>query len=188
MIYKYIEVKKVDNDIVVITNEEPKPIDGAWYVRPTYESVLKEWEGNNKTFKPSDKKQKEIIIDISQYNYIGNLGHLHPNWDTDIELGIEIKQNDYVKNYIVIKDGFAYTETKKEVKDKENLIDANDPKYLLGVLRNIERQMPKAWRKRTTNVVIVRDFLMIHTSKGGRTSSYEMCEFLGVDGDGYTFN
>jgi len=69
----------------------------------------------------------------------------------------------------------------------ENLIDANDPEYLLGVLRNLERQMPKVWRKRKSNVAIVRDFLMVHTSKGGRTSSYEMCEFLGIDGDAYTF-
>ena len=69
----------------------------------------------------------------------------------------------------------------------ERIIDANEPKYLLGILKNIEHNMPKAWRKRTSNVSVVRDFLMIHTSKGGRTSSYEMCEYLGVDGDAYTF-
>lgn len=68
----------------------------------------------------------------------------------------------------------------------ENLIDANDPNYLVGVLRNIENKMPKAWRKRTRNVKFVMDFLTAHTSKGGQTSGYEMCEFLGIDGDGYT--
>lgn len=69
----------------------------------------------------------------------------------------------------------------------ENIINANDPKFLLGVLRNIEREMPKAKRKRESNVYIVQHYLMACTSKGGRTSSYEMCEFLGVDGDAYTF-
>lgn len=69
----------------------------------------------------------------------------------------------------------------------DNIIDANNPEYLVGVLKNIERRMPKAWRKRTTNIQMVKDFLMCHTSKGGRTSSYEMCKFLGVDADGYTF-
>lgn len=69
----------------------------------------------------------------------------------------------------------------------ENVIDANEPKYLLGVLKNIEREMPKAWRKRTRNYVIVKDFLLSHTSKGGRTSAYEMCEYLGVDADAFKF-
>lgn len=67
------------------------------------------------------------------------------------------------------------------------IIDANNPKFLLGVLQNIERGMPKAWRKRFSNVVIVRDYLMAHTDKGGRTSSYEMCSYLNIEGDAYTF-
>ncbi len=70
----------------------------------------------------------------------------------------------------------------------EQIIDANDPKYLLGVLKNVEQVMPKTWRKNNSNVAIVRDILMSHTSKGGRTSSYEMCQYLGIDGDDYTFS
>jgi hypothetical protein len=70
----------------------------------------------------------------------------------------------------------------------ENIINANDPEYLLGVLKNIELDMPKAWRKRNSNVMMVRNFLMCHTSKGGQTSSYEMCAYLGIKGDDYTFN
>ncbi len=68
-----------------------------------------------------------------------------------------------------------------------NIIDANEPRYLLGVLKNFERQMAKKDRKANTNVKIVGDLLLNHTHKGGRTSSYEMCEFLGIDGDAYTF-
>lgn len=90
MSYKYFEIKKINNEIIVIANEEKKPIDGAWYVRPTYAVVLKEWESNHKTFEPFDKKEKEKLIDLSQVNYIGNLGHLHPSWDSDIELGISV--------------------------------------------------------------------------------------------------
>lgn len=69
----------------------------------------------------------------------------------------------------------------------EIIINANEPNYLLGVLKNIENNMPKTWRQRTRNVSIVRDFLLAHTDKGGRTSSYDMCEYLGIDGDAYSF-
>ncbi len=74
-----------------------------------------------------------------------------------------------------------------KIEERNLIIDANEPRFLLGILKNIELGMPKAWRKRNRNVAIVRDFLMSHTSKGGRTSSYEMCEYLGIDGDAYTF-
>lgn len=73
------------------------------------------------------------------------------------------------------------------IEEDNKIIDANDPKYLLGLLRNIERRMPRTHRKSTSNVAIVRDYLMCHTSKGGRTSSYEMCEYIGIDGDAFTF-
>lgn len=68
-----------------------------------------------------------------------------------------------------------------------NLFDANDPKFLLGVMQNFENEISKAKRKRTSNVALVRDLLMSRTSFGGRTSSYEMCEYLGIDGDAFTF-
>lgn len=75
---------------------------------------------------------------------------------------------------------------KEEV--RKNIIDANDPRFLVGVLRSIEREMPKAKRKRLLNVTIVKDYLLAHTSKGGKSSAYEMCEHLGIDPDLYTFN
>lgn len=69
----------------------------------------------------------------------------------------------------------------------ENIIDANKPEFLLGVMQNIERLLPKAVRKTRANIWIVRDYLMNVTNKGGKTSSYEMCDYLGIDPDAYTF-
>jgi hypothetical protein len=60
-------------------------------------------------------------------------------------------------------------------------------KFILGVLINIEDHMPKAKRKRTTNIRIIMDYLLRRTNKGGRTSGYEQCVKLNVDPDGYTF-
>ena len=71
---------------------------------------------------------------------------------------------------------------------KHFIVNANDPKYLIGVLKNIEREMPKAKRKRTLNISMVRDYLTGHTSKGGRVSAYETCLYLGIDPDGTLIN
>ncbi len=91
---------------------------------------------------------------------------------------------------ITDKRGYAFNSDKDAaIPDNESVSDVitNDPKYLLGVLRNIENNMSRAERKRKSNVSVVRDYLMCHTSKGGRTSSYEMCEYLGIDADAFTF-
>ncbi len=71
----------------------------------------------------------------------------------------------------------------------ENLFDANKPEYLLGVLRNVENNiMPKSHRSATSNIALVKKILTAHTNCAGMTSAYEMCEFLGIDPHGYTFN
>ena len=71
----------------------------------------------------------------------------------------------------------------------EKLIEGIDNEdFILDILRNIEYYMPKAKRKRTTNIRIVQDYILRGTSKGGRTSAYEQCAKLGIDSDGYTFN
>ncbi len=90
MSYKYFEIRKVNDDIVVIANTEKKPIDGAWYVRPTYASVLNEWENNHKILKPFDKEHEKKLIDLSQANYIDNIEYSYPNWQSDIEKGISV--------------------------------------------------------------------------------------------------
>lgn len=89
-----------------------------------------------------------------------------------------------------IEDARGYGFDSKEKEKSENVSDviSNDPKYILGVLRNIESNMSKAERKRKSNVWIVKDYLMCHTSKGGKTSSYEMCKYLGIDADAFTFH
>ena len=64
---------------------------------------------------------------------------------------------------------------------------ANNETFIIDLLRNIEDRMSKAKRKRTTNVRIVADYLLLRTSVGGRTSCIEQCNKLGVNPDGYTF-
>lgn len=51
----------------------------------------------------------------------------------------------------------------------------------LRLLENFINKMPKTYRKRNCNWVIVKDLLQQGTSKGGRTSSIEKCLCLGID-------
>lgn len=52
-------------------------------------------------------------------------------------------------------------------------------------LKNFITHMPKTYRKRNVNWVIVKNFLMCGTSTGGRASSIQKCIELGIDPDGY---
>lgn len=61
------------------------------------------------------------------------------------------------------------------------------PKFQLGIMRSVEREMPVRRRKSTPNWRVVQDYLLGHTAKGGSTSCCQHCRFLGVDPDGYTF-
>jgi hypothetical protein len=71
----------------------------------------------------------------------------------------------------------------------ENKSQVDDPgkEWQLGIMRAIERTMSPAKRRRTFNWVLVQEYLLSHTSKGGSTSSAKHCEWLGVNPDGYTF-
>ena len=70
---------------------------------------------------------------------------------------------------------------------ESQVIDANSVAFQLGIMRNVEREILKAKRKRTTNWVLVKDYLLGCTSKGGSTSCYTHCLWMGVDPNGYTF-
>jgi hypothetical protein len=65
--------------------------------------------------------------------------------------------------------------------------NADSVAYQLGIMRNVEYEIPKAVRKRLQNWQLVRDYLLQHTSKGGSTSCYHHCRWMGVDPEGYTF-
>ena len=54
------------------------------------------------------------------------------------------------------------------------------------LLRNFISNMPKVYRKRHQNWVIVKEFLQLGTSKGGSTSSIEKCRLLNIDPYGYS--
>lgn len=53
------------------------------------ERDLNDWELSADKFE-THPKQKSKFIDLAQYNYIGNLGHLHESYDKDIKEGIEV--------------------------------------------------------------------------------------------------
>lgn len=62
---------------------------------------------------------------------------------------------------VKIKDARGYwfdSEEKEDSKESVSDVVSNEPKYLLGVLKNIENNMSKAERKRKSNVCIVRLF------------------------------
>jgi hypothetical protein len=67
------------------------------------------------------------------------------------------------------------------------ITNAASAEWQIGVLRSIETDMPKRKRKSTPNWKMVQDYLLGHTSKGGSTSCYIHCHFLGIDPDGFTF-
>lgn len=48
-------------------------------------------------------------------------------------------------------------------------------------IKNYLKMMPKVYRKRNMNLVVVRDLLMNGTSTAGMTSCIEMCREIGVD-------
>lgn len=58
--------------------------------------------------------------------------------------------------------------------------------FELRVLRNHISNMPKVYRQRNCNHVIVRDILMRGTSTAGMTSCVEKCRELGIDPYAYT--
>jgi len=54
------------------------------------------------------------------------------------------------------------------------------PKFQLGIMRNVEREISHRKRKATQNWRLVEDYLLQHTSKGGSTSCYQHCRWLSV--------
>jgi hypothetical protein len=59
--------------------------------------------------------------------------------------------------------------------------------FQLGIMRNVERELSRQKRRRTPNWLLVRDYLLGHTSHGGSTSCFQHCHYLGVDPEGYSF-
>ncbi len=55
----------------------------------------------------------------------------------------------------------------------------------LNILRNFTWKMPKTYRNRNQNWVVVRDILMSGTSTAGMTSCIAKCRDLGIDPYGY---
>lgn len=54
------------------------------------------------------------------------------------------------------------------------------------VLKNFICMMPKTYRQRNINWIIVRDILLANTSTSGSTSCRNKCIELGIDPDGYS--
>lgn len=70
-----------------------------------------------------------------------------------------------------------------------NLIDsqptAYDVELEIRLLKNYLSNMPKVYRFRNQNWVVVRDLLMTGTSHAGQTSCIMKCRELGIDPYGY---
>ena len=83
----------------------------------------------------------------------------------------------------------ATDQTRRMELKKLNALEGVDfnREFQIGILKNIERLMPKETRRHKPNWVIVMDYLLAHTSRGGSTSAYEHCGYLGIDPDGKTF-
>ena len=55
----------------------------------------------------------------------------------------------------------------------------------MRILRNFLAMMPKTYRKRTPNWVVVRDVILSGTRTAGCTSCMRYCHNIGIDPDAY---
>ncbi len=86
--------------------------------------------------------------------------------------------------------GNAPKNSKSKLNDALGALDASTvatPAFHLGIMRNVENEISRQKRKHTQNWVLVQDYLLGHTSKGGSTSCCTHCRWMGVDPEGYTF-
>lgn len=58
----------------------------------------------------------------------------------------------------------------------------------INIIKNFLYRMPKTYRKRTMNWVVVKHILLNRTSTAGRTSCIEKCRELRIDPYGYTLD
>ena len=58
----------------------------------------------------------------------------------------------------------------------------------LKIIENFIYNMPKTYRQRNANHVVVRDILLRQTSTAGMTSCCRKCRELGIDPYGYTLD
>ena len=70
---------------------------------------------------------------------------------------------------------------------KSMVPNADSREFQLGIMKNVEREISKAERRRTPNWALVQDYMLGHTSKGGSASCREHCCWMGVNPDGYSF-
>jgi hypothetical protein len=56
----------------------------------------------------------------------------------------------------------------------------------MNIIKNFLRMMPKVYRERSDNWVVVRDILLSGTITAGMTSCIAKCRELGIDPYGYT--
>lgn len=80
MKYKHIELIENGKGLTLLCNTE---------VKPKNNDDIAKWKEANKAILVHSSQIMQFI-DLAQYNYIGNLGHLHSNWYEDIKTGIEI--------------------------------------------------------------------------------------------------
>lgn len=90
MTFKHVMLVKKDDTLILFGNPQEKPKNtpeecGEY----NYGTIFHQWLIGSVQIEinPTDL---EKVVNLSQYNYIGNLGNLHSNWYVDIETGIEL--------------------------------------------------------------------------------------------------
>jgi len=73
-----------------------------------------------------------------------------------------------------------------DIDAKIEIFDPTTASMQLAILRNIQKDMSDSERK-YANWTFVNRYLLFHTEKSGRTSSYVHCQFLGIDPEGHSF-
>ena len=104
-------------------------------------------EGENK-YKVSEESLL-ALVEHARYNYIGNLGHLHPSWHTDIVNGVDItdiKHRIEINNYKIIDGLMVWKQEAVLVPEKEDTIESLklEPSEQLYSIELIEKAIEEA--------------------------------------------
>lgn len=107
-------IMNIKHAIIIKWHDEPMKVRVTDMEKPMYRSTASEdecdkykkdyavWEESLKEY---DVLTEQACEDLSKYNYIGNLGHLHHSWYDDIRVGIEVKPDTIAIEQLCIQTG-----------------------------------------------------------------------------------
>jgi hypothetical protein len=104
----------IKHALVINRDNEPMKVRVTEMEKPQYRATASEaecdeykknydlWEGSFEEYLIFDE---EFFEDLSRYNYLGNLGNLHPDWYDDIRVGIEVKVDNIAIEQLCMQTG-----------------------------------------------------------------------------------